>query len=293
MPTGPLRMRLTLVAVSVGGFALQLAAQVGTPAVTEQSRNPFAGDQKAITQGAVLFRQECIYCHGVGARGGMRGPDLTAGSWTHGGLDVDLFRTITDGVPGTSMPPHKLASDEIWQLVTYLRTVQQPPAPAIGDPARGEALFFGTARCSSCHMVRGRGGRLGPELSTVGSARSRAYLLESIRQPAKQLTENRVFGDGVTLKYDTVTAVTADGRTIVGVPMNEDTFTVQIMDTTEHVHSFDKKTLKSIRHEDRSLMPTYDTSRLPDADLDHLVAYLQSLRTSPSVRTKSVSHEDR
>jgi len=77
------------------------------------------------------------------------------------------------------------------------------------------------------------------------------------------------------------------------VPMNEDTFTVQIMDTTERIHSLDKKTLKSLRHEDRSLMPTYDASRLTDADLDHLVAYLQSLRTSPSARTKSVSHEDR
>ena len=293
MPSGRIRMRLTLAAILVGGFALRLGAQVATSTVAEQSRNPFSGDQQAITHGAVLFRQECVFCHGVGARGGMRGPDLSTGSWTHGGADVDLFRTITEGVPGTAMPPHKLASDEIWQIVTYLRTVQQPLAPAIGDPARGEALFVGTARCSSCHMVRGRGGRLGPELSTVGSARSRAYLVESIRQPAKQLTENRVFGDGVTLRYDTVTALTADGRTIVGVPMNEDTFTVQIMDTTERIHSLDKKSLKSIRHEDRSLMPTYDTSRLPDADLDHVVAYLQSLRTSPSARTKSVSHEDR
>jgi cytochrome c oxidase cbb3-type subunit 3 len=296
MPTGHLRTRLTLAAVLIGGFALRLAGQVATPAVSDQSRNPVAGDQQAITHGAVLFRQECVFCHGVGARGGMRGPDLTTGSWTHGGADGDLFRTITEGVPGTSMPPHRLPSSEIWQIVTYLRTVQQPPAPAIGDPARGEALFFdsgGTARCASCHMVRGRGGRLGPELSTVGSARSRAYLIESIRQPGRQLTENRDFGEGGTLRYDTVTAVAADGRTIVGVPMNEDTFTVQIMDTSERIHSLDKKTLKSIRHEDRSLMPAYDPARLTDGDLDNIVAFLQSLRTAPSARTKSVSHEDR
>jgi cytochrome c oxidase cbb3-type subunit III len=293
MPTGHLRTRLTLAAVLIGGFALRLAAQVATQPVSDQTRNPVAGDEKAIVQGALLFREVCVFCHGVGARGGMRGPDLTTGSWTHGGTDADLYRVIAGGVPGTAMPPNELTSDELWQIVAYLRTVQQPLTPAVGDPARGEALFFGTARCSSCHMVRGRGGRLGPELSTVGSARSRAYLVESIRQPAKRLTENRVFGDGVTLKYDTVTAVTADGRTIVGVPMNEDTFTVQIMDTTDRIHSLDKKTLKSLRHEDRSLMPAYDTSRMPDTDLDHLVAYLQSLRTSPSKRTKSVSHEDR
>ncbi len=291
MRMGNIRMRLTLGAGLIGGFTLQLWVQVATPAVTQEARNPFSGDPKAITQGAVLFRQECVFCHGVAARGGMRGPDLTTGSWNHGGADADLARTITDGVPGTAMPPNKLKADEIWQIVAYLRTLQQSVAAAVGDQSLGEALFFGTARCSSCHIVNGRGGRLGPELSTVGSARSRAYLVESIRQPGRQLTQNRGFGDDVTLKYDTVTAVTADGRTIVGVPMNEDTFTLQLMDTSERVHSLDKKTLKSVRHENRSLMPAYDASRLSNADLDNLVAYLQSLRTASSV-TKGGSDEE-
>ena len=291
MRMGTIRMRLTLAAVLIGGSTLPLPAQVATPAGAPRDRNPFAGDSKAITAGAVLFRQECVYCHGVGARGGLRGPDLTTGTWNHGGTDADLARTITDGVPGTAMAANKLTPDEVWQIVSYVRTLQQPPAAAAGDAARGETLFFGTGRCASCHIVNGRGGRLGPELSTVGSARSRAYLVESIRQPARQLTENRVFGDSVTLKYDTVTAVTADGRTIVGVPMNEDTFTLQLMDTTERIHSFDKKTLKSLQHEKRSLMPAYDAARLPNGDLDDLVAYLQSLRTTSSAR-KAGSHDD-
>jgi cytochrome c oxidase cbb3-type subunit III len=290
MRMGIVAMRATLAAVLIGGVAVHLRAQPPAPAISDQARNPFAGDSQAITKGAVLFRQECVYCHGVGARGGMRGPDLTTGSWNHGGADPDLARTIIDGVPGTAMPPNNLKIDEIWQIVSYLRTVQQPAAPAAGDQARGEALFFGAARCSTCHIVNGRGGRVGPELSTVGSARSRAYLVESIRQPAKQLTQIRALG-GDSLKYDTVTAVTADGRTIVGVPMNEDTFTVQLMDMSEQVHSFDKKTLKSFRHDNRSVMPAYDTSRLPDGDLDNLVAYLQSLRSTATGR-KDGSHEN-
>jgi putative heme-binding domain-containing protein len=290
MRMGFIAMQATLAAAVIGGGAVHLRAQPPTPAISDQARNPFAGDAQAITKGAVLFRQECVYCHGVGARGGMRGPDLTTGSWNHGGADADLARTITDGVPGTAMPPNNLKTDEIWQIVSYLRTVQQPAVPAAGDQARGEALFFGAARCSTCHIVNGRGGRVGPELSTVGSARSRAYLVESIRQPAKQLTQIRALG-GDSLKYDTVTAVTGDGRTIVGVPMNEDTFTVQLMDMSERVHSFDKKTLKSFRHENRSLMPAYDASRLPDADLDNLVAYLQSLR-STTTAGKGGSHEN-
>jgi putative heme-binding domain-containing protein len=283
MRMGVFSMRATLVTALLGGVTLHLWAQVPAPAAADRSQNPLSGDPQAITKGAVLFRQECVYCHGVGARGGMRGPDLTTGSWNHGGSDADLVRTITDGVAGTAMPPNNLKTDEIWQIVSYLRTVQQPPAAPVGDQASGEALFFGTARCSTCHIVNGRGGRLGPELTTVGSARSRAYLVDSIRQPAKQLTEIRALGSD-SFKYDTVTAVTGDGRTIVGVPMNEDTFTVQLMDMSERIHSLDKKTLKSFRHENRSLMPAYDASRLPGADLDNLVAYLQTLRSPATTR---------
>ena len=290
MPMGNIRVRLTLAAALVGGLTLHLSAHNAQTSAPDQARNPYGNDAQAIAKGAVLFRQECVFCHGVGARGGMRGPDLTTGSWTHGGADADLLQTITGGIAGTAMPPNNLKRDEIWQIVSYLRTVQQPPPPAVGDAARGEAQFFGAARCSTCHIVNGRGGRLGPELSTVGSARSRAYLVDSIRQPAKQLTQIRAFG-GDGLKYDTVTAVTADGRTIVGVPMNEDTFTVQLMDQTEVVHTFEKKTLKSFRHENRSLMPAYDANRLPASDLDNLVAYLQSLRTASTMR-KGGSHED-
>jgi putative heme-binding domain-containing protein len=183
-------------------------------------------------------------------------------------------------VPGTAMPASTMTQDEIWQIVTYLRTVQQPVTPSAGDQQRGETIFFGAARCSSCHIVNGRGGRLGPELSMVGSARSRAYLVESIRDAGRQLTPIRSFGDTIALKYDTVTAVTSDGRTIVGVPMNEDTFTVQLMDASERVHSLQKSSLTSLRHEDRSLMPSYDAGRLSNTDLDDVVAYLQSLRSA-------------
>jgi cytochrome c oxidase cbb3-type subunit III len=285
-------MRATLAAGFIGGLTLHLTGQAPQLATTSKTRNPFVGDSKAVTDGAVLFRQECMFCHGVAARGGMRGPDLTTGSWNHGGADSDLFETISHGIPGTAMPANKLTEDEIWQVVTYLRTLQQPPTAATGDRSRGETLFFGSARCSSCHIVNGRGGRLGPELSTVGSARSRAYLIESIRDAGRQLTPIRAFGDTIALKYDTVTAVTSDGRRIVGVPMNEDTFTVQLMDTSERIHSFEKSSLTSFKHEDRSLMPSYDTSRLKDTDLDDVVAFLQSLRAASAAPKKDGSREN-
>jgi cytochrome c oxidase cbb3-type subunit III len=272
------RLRPGIVVAVLASTAPAAFGQIASPPAAA-ARNPLAGNPKAITDGAVLFRQECAFCHGVSARGGMRGPDLTTGSWTHGGSDAEVAATISSGVPGTAMPPNKLTEDEVWQIIAYLRTLEHAPAAAKGDVGRGESLFAGTARCASCHIVNGRGGRLGPELTTVGSARSRAYIVESIREPGKHLSEIRGLGEA-TLKFDTVSLTTADGRTIVGVPMNEDTFTVQVMDTSERVHSFDKKTLKSFRHENRSLMPAYDATRLADSDLDDLVAYLQTLRAA-------------
>ena len=92
MRMGKITVRLTLAAAFAGGLTLHLSAQPPQPA-SEQTRNPLAGDAQAISKGAVLFRQECVYCHGVGARGGMRGPDLTTGSWTHGGSDGWIIMT--------------------------------------------------------------------------------------------------------------------------------------------------------------------------------------------------------
>ena len=132
--------------------------------------------------------------------------------------------------------------------------------------------------------MKGRGGRVGPELTTVGSARSRAYLIESIREPARYLTEHEGTGEAGARRYDTVTAVTNDGRKIVGVAMNEDTFTVQIMDTTDRIHSLRKRDLKDFRHEDRSMMPAYGEAQLNGDALDDLVAYLQALRASTPAR---------
>jgi cytochrome c oxidase cbb3-type subunit 3 len=287
-----LPLRMTWAVAMVASLTIPLWGQTTAAPPKEDVHNPLAGDLKAIKQGQVLFRQECVYCHGVGGRGGVRGPDLTTGTWTHGGSDADLSRTIRGGIQGTAMPANRLTDDEIWEIIAYLRTQEQPAAPPIGNGARGETLFFAGGKCSSCHMVRGRGGRLGPELSYVGSARPRAYLLESIREPGRQIAENQRFGTG-TLMYDTVTAVTRDGRSVVGVTMNEDTFTVQIMDTSERVHSFEKKSLRSLRHENRSLMPAYGADVLNDADLQDLLAYLQSLRAPSPARGKGTSDADR
>ncbi|HKV62527.1 MAG TPA: c-type cytochrome [Candidatus Acidoferrum sp.] len=251
--------------------------------VRAQDKNPLAGDAKAAKLGESQFRANCAFCHGLGARGGGRGPDLTRAQKRHGNADADLFRTINEGVPGTAMPPNGatqqgvgMTEEEIWQVISYIRSVQaKAPAQIMGNAAHGKELFYGNAACATCHMIQGKGGRLGPDLSTTGSARSTDYLVESIRNPSRRLAQ----GISEAMKefsqeYETVTVVTADGTKLMGVVLNEDNFTLQMMDAQEQLHLLQKEKLRSYEKTRGSLMPPYDQKMLSDKDLQDLIAYL-------------------
>jgi putative heme-binding domain-containing protein len=248
----------------------------------KETRNPLTGDPSAIQEGSSLFRANCSPCHGLNAGGGGRGPDLRTGLWVHGGSDAAIFHTISDGVPGTEMPANPFEDSEIWALVAYLRSVSAgTKTPVAGDLAQGERLFFGKEACAQCHMVKGRGGRLGPDLTRVGAARSVSYLTESIREPDKDLSlamsdPNNHYG--IPAEYDTVTAVTLAGERVIGVAKNEDAFSLQLLGQDEKLHLFLKKDLREVIHERRSLMPAYTESRLSKQELQNLLAYLTSLR---------------
>jgi len=169
-----------------------------------------------------------------------------------------------------------MSDEEIWQVVTYIRSVEKKVSTAeMGNAAHGKELFYGAAACGTCHMVNGKGGRLGPDLSSVGSSRSFEALVESMRNPSKRLAE----GISEPLKdfsqeYETATVVTADGTKLQGVVLNEDSFTLQMLDTREQLHSFEKSKLRSYEKTRESLMPAYDTKTLPDKDLKDLIAFL-------------------
>src|SRR5438445_6714163 len=128
-------------------------------------RNPFAGDPKAAKAGEFEFRINCALCHGLGARGGGRGPDLTRAQKKHATSDAVMFQIINSGIPGTAMPANGtngqgvgMTDQEIWELITYIRSVEvKAPAKPIGDATHGKELFYGDANCSLCHMISGQG----------------------------------------------------------------------------------------------------------------------------------------
>jgi len=268
---------------SVWCVGVYAAAMVLLPSRSyAQAKNPYAGDAKMIQAGESQFHANCAFCHGLGARGGGRGPDLTRTPKKHGDSDSEIFTTINNGVPGTAMPPNGatpqgvgMTEEEIWQVITYIRSVEKRSSTSNGNAQHGRELFFGNAACSTCHMVQGKGGRLGPDLTGVSTARSASYLVESVRDPSRRLAQGIVEAmKEFPTEYETVTAVTADGTKYQGTLLNEDSFTVQFLDTRERVHLLEKSALKSLRVSRESLMPAYDEKMLPEKDLQDLLAFL-------------------
>ena len=262
-----------------------LASFVMNQTLFAQEKNPFAGDAKVAKLGEYQFRLNCAFCHGLGARGGGRGPDLTRAKH-HGSSDAEVFHNIHDGITGTAMPAATnggigvgMSDEEIWQVVTYIRSVEvKAPAQPAGNAAHGKELFYGSANCSMCHMIQGKGGRLGPDLSTTGASRSTEYLVESLRNPSKRLAQGILEAmKEFPQEYESVSVTTADGTKYAGVVLNEDQFTLQMLDAREQLHLFEKDKLRSYEKRRESAMPAYDQKMLSDKDLQDLIAYLQTV----------------
>jgi cytochrome c oxidase cbb3-type subunit III len=253
-------------------------------AISAQQKNPFAGDAKAAKLGESQFRINCAFCHGLAARGGGRGPDLTGAQKKHGSTDEELYHTINEGLPGTAMPANGttgqgvgMTAEEVWEVITYIRSVEKKTV-VTGNAAKGDALFHGAARCAMCHIVNGKGGRLGPELSSIGEARSADSLVESVRNPNRRLAWGLIESTKeFPQEYLSVNVQTAEGQKFSGVVLNEDNFSLQMMDVREQIHLFEKDKLQACEISRESRMPAYDSKTLSDSELQDIIAYLVSV----------------
>jgi len=247
----------------------------GARARARVTKNPLEGNRDAIRNGGAMFRTMCAGCHGPDARGD-RGPDLT-GLWLSGTADDRIFDTVRGGVPGTDMPgadPARVPDNGIWQILAYVRSVagSTPQAAATGNAANGERLF--QTNCSSCHMINGRGGQLGPDLSRIGSGRTRVALTKKIRTP----------DDNIRPGYQPITLVLRDGQRIRAVKKNEDEFSIQVMDLRQRVQGYPKANISEVTQDKQSVMPAFAPTQLSDGDLDDLLSYLATLRGPDSGR---------
>ena len=224
--------------------------------------------QADIQVGLRLYSATCTTCHGPnGAL--VPGIDLRTGQFERAPSDQQLMRLIRTGIPGTAMPPGEYSQAELTGLVAYLRTMGEfdPSDVVVGDVERGRGVYNGKGNCASCHRVNGNGSRLGPDLSEVGASRTAGLLENALLDPTGSMFPiNRP-----------VRAVTSDGTVYEGRRINEDTFTVQLIDQNERLRSLEKSSLREFSLLTESSMPAYGALLNPQ-ELSDVVAYLLSLR---------------
>ncbi len=212
-----------------------------------------------------LFDANCAGCHGPEGAGG-KGPALAVPILPHARTNEQLAGVIVGGIPGTLMPASwHLGNEGVMLAVAYVRKLGAGATPpkVEGDAAKGQALFAGKGGCTNCHSIG-----YGPDLSSIGSRRTAASLRESITDPAAEVLED----------YLPVRIVTREGKMVQGMRVNEDTFTIQIMEPSGRFSSFRKDSLSKLdKRVGESPMPSYKAV-FSENELRDVVAYLSSLR---------------
>jgi len=219
-----------------------------------------------VQSGKQLYGVNCSNCHGPNGDF-VSGVDLGHGTFRRASTDNELVAIMVQGIPGTPMPPANLSDQQAHQIVAYLRSLAASGTGANkADLAHGKSLFESKG-CLNCHRVRDHGSRVGPDLTSIGARRKPAEIERSIVDPnAEVLPENRY-----------IRAVTRDGVTITGRVLNEDTYSLQLIDSKEKLMSLQKADLRQFEYMKNSPMPSY-RDKLSGDELPDLVGYLVSLK---------------
>lgn len=230
-----------------------------------------------LQQGKATFESTCSTCHGLDG-GGAMGPNIQGIPFT---LGTDATTNVIKNGMSGGMPAFgsQLSTAQIQHVVQYLLTLKRQDAYKVtGDATQGKGVYASSG-CADCHMIDGQGGDTAPDLSNVGALRDPGYLHTTILYPGSNLPQQHLFLEtGGKLDYLFVHLVTKEGRAFDGTRVAEDSFRIVIEDSKGNFHSFDKADLRDLKEEPgKSLMPSYK-SKLSDAQVNDLVAYLAGLK---------------
>ena len=223
--------------------------------------------QPDINYGMRVYGETCIGCHGNGDA--VPGVDLRTGQFRSAESDQELMFLIRMGIPDTAMPPGDYTQAELTGLVAYLRTMGDLDLSdvAVGDAGRGRTIYAGKGDCARCHRIGGEGSHVAPNLSSIGAIRTAGALATSLVDPTEAMVPiNRP-----------VRAVTRDGTLHTGRRLNEDTYTVQLIDQNQRLVSLVKDDLREYTVLTRSSMPSYEDT-LTEQERADVLAYLLTLK---------------
>jgi putative heme-binding domain-containing protein len=267
-------------------LALPASAQRNRSAAAPNP-NPFANNADAIAEGREIYNRICTACHGKDGEAGDRALALGAPARRYAReTDAEIFDAIEKGIPGTMMPPNGLPANDAWKVTAYIHGLRGTAidTPAKGDVAQGEAIFWGKGKCGDCHMINGKGGLSGPDLSNVAGIRKYSSIVDALTK-----VQHRVATDGGShaqalfpvTTYQPVRVTMRDGKVINGVLRNEDSYSLQVFGSDNQLYLLDRDKLKEVYYVPKSLMPTDFDKRLTPTEFQDLMAFLTRLAVPP------------
>lgn len=152
----------------------------------------------------------------------------------------------------------------------WLKTAGAPKDLPAGDAARGRRVFFHPEGpgCVKCHVVDGRGGAVGPNLSRIGGAMTREKLIESILDPSRE----------VSPQFTSWTLVSTDGQVLTGMIVHENEGTTVLGDSSGKTTTVKTADVEERVPQKTSVMPEKLAERMTRDEFLDLLAFLASLR---------------
>jgi putative heme-binding domain-containing protein len=264
--------------------AICLRPPVVTPlaAAGQSAARPSDAPRTTTDRGADLFKTTCKVCHGEAGIGSV-GPALRGAKFTK----AYVHKAMSEGRPGTMMPTFAktFTAAQINDVAAYVASLQTaasagPSGGLRGDPVAGEMVFFArdARSCYVCHTYRGRGGNVGPELTSRVASLSPKDLFQRIIVVPHRSSDPA---------YATTKLTTRVGMIITGIKAGETADAVQFYDTSSlppTLRTIPKKDIVGLEAQGRQpVMPDDYASRLTLQQLLDIVSFLKSPAGGPRV----------
>jgi PQQ-dependent dehydrogenase (methanol/ethanol family) len=226
---------------------------------------PSIGQESTIQDGKLAYATNCSGCHGADASGTGHAPRLANNPDLRGRSLERLHSTIAGD---SGMPPcARLPAHDLDALAMYVRSLNSPASDAAvpGDTSMGSQFFWGKGKCGECHMVRGMGSPIGPDLSDVGRRMTAKEIDDLLRAPELHITPG----------YELAIVKTRGGETLSGFMRGRSNYDLQLQDLAGTFHLLQSGQILSIDGTRESLMKPLSAS--PD-ESQNLKAYLSQLK---------------